>query len=239
MDLLRGHLRSRILPAVLTATGIALVTAGLLTYSTPVDAGPVVLTSGPTSAPSSSAPPSVPPSFSLLTLPPFPTPSDGPSSSPATRVTTRVVVPALGIDLPVVKPPAGFPFCNVAMYLDLFSQPGEPGATYLFAHARTGMFLPLLTRSEVSNGASMIGMLVELYTSDDQLFLYRVVEVRRHYPADRSLSTLQTKDDQVWLQTSEGPYASSPKLQVVADLLSSGPADAAQAHPTPHPIVCA
>jgi len=236
MNAFRGRFRSRVVPALLTAAGIGLVTAGLLSYSTPVDAGP-------TSAPgqigtATNAQPSAAPTFSLLTLPPFPSASDGPSSPASSRVATRVVVPALGIDLPVVKPPNGFPYCDVAMYLDIFSQPGLPGATYLFAHARTGMFLPLLTRSQVDDGASMLGMLVELYTSDDQLFLYRVVQVRRHYPADGSLSALPTKDGQLWLQTSEGPYRSSPKLQVVADVLSSGPADPAQAHPTPNPIVC-
>jgi len=236
MNALRGRFRSRVLPALLTAAGIGLVTAGLLSYSTPVDAGPIQAAGQIGTA--TSAQPSAAPTFSLLTLPPFPSASDGPSSSPSSRVATRVVMPALGIDLPVVKPPNGFPYCNVAMYLDIFSQPGLPGATYLFAHARTGMFLPLLTRSQVNDGASMLGMLVELYTSDDQLFLYRVVQVRRHYPADGSLSALPMKNGQLWLQTSEGPYASSPKLQVVADVLSSGPADPAQAHPTPNPIVC-
>lgn len=235
MTSLRGRFRSRLVPAILTAAGIGLVTAGLLSYSTPVDAGPVA---GSSATPPSAAPSSAAPSFALLTLPPLPSSSNGPSTSPTTRVATRVVMPALGIDLPVVPPPAGFPYCDVAMYLDIFSQPGQPGATYLFAHARTGMFLPLLLRSEVNDGASMIGMLVELYTSDDQLFLYRVLQVRRHVPADVSLSGLPTRDGQLWLQTSEGPDASSTKLQIVADLLSSGPADPVQAHPTPHPLVC-
>lgn len=224
------RLRTRVVPAVITAAGIAIVAAGLLTYSSPVAAAPDASGLGFVTAP---------PSVGLLTLPPIAARSSSPSASTGSRLVTRVVVPALGIDLPVVKPPSGFPYCNVAMYLDLFSVPGRPGATYLFAHARTGMFLPLLTRSQKNNGASMIDMLVQVYTSDDMLFDYRIVQVRRHYPATGILSQLPTKDGQLWLQTSEGPLASSPKMQVVAQLLSSGPADHATAHPKAHPVICA
>ena len=44
----------------------------------------------------------------------------------------------------------------------------------------TGMFLPLLERSKVKNGKSMLGMIVEVWTSDDQKFLYEISQVRRH-----------------------------------------------------------
>jgi hypothetical protein len=93
-----------------------------------------------------------------------------------------VVVRALGIDLPIVKPPSNtsYPLCNVAEYIQELGQPGQGRATYLYGHARTGMFLPILDASKVDDGAAMIGMLVEVYTSDDQLFLYEIVEVRRH-----------------------------------------------------------
>jgi hypothetical protein len=45
-------------------------------------------------------------------------------------VATRVVIGALGIDLPVVKPPSttSYPLCNVAEYLQVRWQPGEPVA---------------------------------------------------------------------------------------------------------------
>ncbi len=162
---------------------------------------------------------------------------------PATEhVATRVVVPALGIDLPVVAPPAGFPYCGVAMYFvdPHLHQPGEPGATYLYAHARTGMFLPILTASQVNGGARMIGMLVQVYTSDDRLYLYEVVEVRLHV---LTLDAAQAETrETLWLQTSEGPKLPAgqvgPKVQLVAKPLSSGPADHAEAHPAPAPVTC-
>ena len=231
--LLFDRLRTRLVPALLTAAGISLIAAGLLTYSGSASAeGPDGSTDAvPTLSPGGST--------GLLTMPPLPSASPSGSTTPTKRVVTRVVVTALDIDLPVVKPPSGFPYCNVAMYLDIFSQPGQPGATYIFAHARTGMFLPLLTASQHNNGKAMINMFVQVYTSDDMVFYYRVTQVRRHYPADKSLTELPTKDNQLWLQTSEGPLASSPKLQVVAKLLTSLGADHAAAHPKPHPIVCA
>ena len=237
MHPLFDRIGGRIAPAILTAAGIVLIAAGLLTYTAP--AGDAQGSDGPSVAtPAPSA------SLGLITFPPIPSgtpsPSVGPSASPTlpNRVATRVEIPALDIDLPVVKPPSGFPYCNVAMYLELFSQPGLPGATYLFAHARTGMFLPLLTHSYSNNGASMVGMKVLVYTSDDRLFWYKIVRVRRHYPASGTLQDLQVKDGQLWLQTSEGPNASSPKLQVVANFLSQEPASHGDAHPKARPIVC-
>jgi hypothetical protein len=234
MTALLDRIRTRLVPALLTAAGVALVAAGLLTYTVPVGAQPP--SDAPTDGIASAGPGA---SIGLRTIPPLASGKPIPSTTPpADRVATRVVVPALKIDLPVTRPPAGFPYCNVAMYLEPFSQPGLPGATYLFAHARTGMFLPLLTRSQVNNGASMLDMLAQVYTSDDQVFLYHITQVRRHLPSDTALSALPTKDGQLWLQTSEGPVSSSPKLQVVATVLSSGAADHAAAHPKPHPIVC-
>ena len=64
-----------------------------------------------------------------------------------------------------MKGPAGYPYCNVAMYMKTLYQPGEPGITSIYAHARKGMFLPLLNHSKVNNGASMIGKLVYVYTT--------------------------------------------------------------------------
>lgn len=229
-------IRSRLPPAIVMAAGVTFVAAGLLTYMNPVAA------THPSASPEPSPSAVAASPTALLTFPPL-TGSAGPSASvPADRVATRIVIPALGIDLPVVKPPAGekFPYCNVAEYLPDFGQPGEPRATYIYAHARTGMFLPLLDQSRIDNGSRMIGMLVQVYTNDDQLFLYAIMQVRRHRPIDSSSldDAVAATTNELWIQTSEGPFTTSPKLQVVAQPLSSGPADPADAHPTPHPIVC-
>ncbi len=237
------RVRTRLLPALLTAIGVALIVAGVLTLEGPVDAGGTALDSpAPVSLPAPTQPaPSASAGPSVGTQSPSPgaSASGTPGSATGTRVATRVVVPALGIDLPVVTPPAGaatYPLCDVAMYIQELSQPGASGATYLYAHARTGMFLPILDASRVNDGAAMVGMLVEVYTSDDRLYLYEITEVRRH--ALKLDDALAATTPQLWLQTSEGPKGTPQKLQVVAMPLSDGPADHAAAHPTPHPLVC-
>jgi hypothetical protein len=231
VDELALRLRARLLPAILTALGVAFLTAGLLTYTTPVEAGPepsetpTIVTLPPTAEPS-------------VTPGPTSGPTDTPAPTiPADRVATRVVVAALGIDIPVVRQPdPAYPACGVAMYHEALGQPGQGRATYLYAHARTGMFLPILDASKVDNGAAMLGMIVEVYTSDDQLFLYEVTEVRRHQ-LDLDAAVAATTE-QLWLQTSEGPKGTRPKTQVVARFLSTGAADHAAAHPVAAPVVC-
>jgi hypothetical protein len=164
-----------------------------------------------------------------------PSPSPSPSF-PADRTATRVAVPALRIDLPVIRQRTAYPACNVAMYLPIFKQPGQGGATYLYAHARTGMFLPLLQRSLVNDGRSMIGMIVQVYTGDNKVFVYRIDEVRRHALDLRYVKA--RRRESLWLQTSEGPKGTKPKLQVGASLVSSGPASRAASHPVPRPVNC-
>jgi hypothetical protein len=235
---LTNALRNRLLPAVLTATGVSLIAAGLLSYGGPVEAGP-----GPTDAAVIEASPTP-----TIPLPTFAPESEAPSvapspSAPADRVATRVVVPALKIDLPVIRPvggPSAYPQCNVAMYLqdENLHQPGQGGATYLYAHARDGMFGPIYHLAiETRNPKKMIGMVVYVYTSDDQLFSYFVTEVRVH---QKSLAdAVAATTEQVWLQTSEGPKGTVGKTQVIAELLTAGPApDHESAHPVAHPVNC-
>ena len=230
MDTVWARLRYRLLPALLTAIGVALLANGLLTYTSAVEQ-PVAPTF-PTYAPL----PTVDPGISL------PGASDAPNASPTfppDRVATRIVIRRLDIDLPIVFQPDKyglFPFCDVALYIPALGQPGEGRATYIYAHARVGMFLPLLTASLHNNGARMLGMTVEVYTSDNWLFLYTITEVRRH--TLNLDDALNTDFERLFLQTSEGPDGTVPKLQVVADYLSSEPTDPAAAHPKAHPRVC-
>src|SRR4249919_1157198 len=57
------------------------------------------------------------------------------------RKATRVVVSSLGISLPIIRGTSSYPKCRVAMYTPSLAQPREPGTTFIYAHARTGMFL--------------------------------------------------------------------------------------------------
>ena len=243
MKTLFGALRDRLLPAVLTAAGVTLLAAGLLSYT-----GQVSAAADPSISPEPtivSADPGA--SLSFPSLPPInasPSTPGLPSASPnATRVATRVVVEALGIDLPIIKPRGNsstYPQCNVALYIQELSQPGSGRATYLYAHARDGMFGPIYERAILKKSGgpkSMIGMVVQVYTSDDLLYEYAVTEVRLHQLTLDDAINATT--DQLWLQTSEGPKGTPGKTQLLALPLITLPADHKAAHPTPHPVNCA
>ena len=221
--------------ALIAGAGVFLIVAGLLYYLQPVAAAPGAT---PTALPSASvAAYPIPPIASIEPIRP------SASGLPA-FIATRVTVPALGIDLPVVSSPANeqFPLCNAAEYLVLdkpLGYPGLPQATYLYAHARTGMFLPLLTQSQTNSGAAMIGMWVEVYTDDNQRHVYQISQVLRHVSGSAALDTAANANtDQLWLQTSEGPYESSTKLQIVAQPIGVVAATQAEAHPPGKGNVC-
>jgi hypothetical protein len=230
MAFLADRIRTRIIPALLTAAGVAFLAAGILSFTNPVVADPIA-------SPSPSLDAVVATPSPLITLPPLG--SGGPPSAtpsvPPDRVVTRVRVAALAIDLPVIR--SNSVPCGVALeYLDpRLGQPGEGRATYLYAHAQPGMFLAILNASKVSNGAKMKGMVVEVWTSDDQRFLYVLTEVRRHVPYQSAFDApFAAQSDEIWLQTSEGK-GTQPKVQVVGELLSQEAAPDADANPTPHP----
>ncbi|TFG69189.1 MAG: hypothetical protein E4H24_01395 [Thermomicrobiales bacterium] len=230
-------LRTRFIPAVITALGVTFLVAGMLSFTNPVTADPLA-TSSPTDVAVVDPTPSP-----LITLPPISSGAPTPTSSafPADRVASRVRIAALKIDLPVIAPRGGYPPCDVAIYFgdERLGQPGQGRVTYLYGHARTGMFLPLLDASKDASGKKMIGMVVEVWTNDDQRFLYVITNVRRHVPYDEVFNKPFAGDsEQLWLQTSEG-VGTQPKLQVVAEPLSNEPADHKEANPVAKPRNCA
>ena len=243
--------RTRLLPAVLTSLGVVLITAGLLSYADPTTAGaaagpsPTSLEAAATPSPGATSSPTEGASPSASAAP-----SDEPTASPTHKPggaahATRVVVPALDIDLPVVAAPSGYPYCNVAMYIDNLPKPivdlGQPGkgrATYLFAHARDGMFGPIYELAiQKHQGQKMLGMIVQVYTSDNKLYLYEVQKVLLHQLTLNA--ALDATSEQLWLQTSEGPKGTPGKTQLKATLLSVGDADPKDAHPKARPLNCA
>ena len=237
MEPRRDRVQDRILPAVLTALGVTFLAAGLLTWTVPVEAGP------PPSVPDNGAVASDPPASlePAITLPPLgtaPPASQEPTPEPLVvepdedRVATRVRVRALDIDMPVIRGNDEYPLCNVAMYIRQLSQPGNGGATYLYGHARPGMFEPLLR----TKAADQLGIIAEVWTNDNLKFLYEIIEVRRH---QTSLDApRKVKRDELWLQTSEGPRGTVGKTQVRARLLSVERSAHGPANPTPKPVNC-
>jgi hypothetical protein len=148
---------------------------------------------------------------------------------------TRVAVSGIGIDLPVIRGPAGYPPCRVAMYLASAAQPREPGVTFIYAHARTGMFLPLLTASKINGGASLIGRTVRVWTSDSYVSYYRITRVRRT-TSTAGVSVLTS--ERLWLQTSTGPNRTYAKLIVEATRYRTLKTTHAASHPRARPVSC-
>jgi Sortase family. len=152
------------------------------------------------------------------------------------RHATRVAVPGLGIDLPIIRGPSAYPPCKVAMYLASVAQPREPGVSFIYAHARTGMFLPLLTRWRIDRGASLIGRTVKVWTSDSRVSYYRITRVRTTLNGMAGVTSLTR--ERLWLQTSTGPNRYYPKLIVEASRYATYSTTYAASHPAAHPISC-
>lgn len=221
----------------------------------PRDCRPDELTGGATPSPDPGASPviiSAPtPSLPPDGVPePSPAGTPAPTGSPATggplapaHFASRVVVEDLDIDLPVIsgdlQPPPNYPFCDVAAYVTFLAQPGEPGTTYITAHAQEGMFLPILDASQTQDGQQMLGMIVDVYTSDALLYRYEIWQVWRHI-LDRTIATegLAPGEQRLVLQTSEGPFGTPEKLGVVARLVDVTVADADFANPEAEPRDC-
>jgi hypothetical protein len=164
------------------------------------------------------------------------------SASPGPEVDavpTRVVVRDLNIDLPVIRPARdeAYPLCDVAEFLPAYGLPGLPGVTYIYAHAQAGMFLSLLEASRKAKGAALLGVVVDVYTSDSFRRRYAIAEV---HPHARSLDLVtDLRGDAVVLQTSETAHHSGTKLMVVARPFGAPErVSAKRAGPDPRPRVC-
>ncbi len=183
----------RTLALLLTASGAILLLQGAC--SSPA-APPVAAT--PSETTSTPAPTALPAASSPMPIP------DG----------YRVRVPRLGIDLPIAEgvierdidqqhTPEGYAF-----HLPGTSIPGRGGNTYLYAHARIGMFLALWN--------AQVGDDVLVATPDGATLRYVVSEVRpRVPPTDISVAQRST-DERLTLQTSTGPSPSDPRFVVIA-----------------------
>ena len=112
---------------------------------------------------------------------------------------------------------------------------GFDKATYIYAHAREGMFLPLLK----TKGYDQRGLMVEVWTSDDWLYRYQITQVRRDQPYTTGLQDpAKAKSEQLWLQTSQGPGRQYGYTQVLAKPIDARPTDHDAAHPTARPVDC-
>ena len=202
---MRPHYRigKRALPVV---AGGAFILIGILLIaglSTSAPAAPA------TAAPLTVASASVDPTASA-------TASPSPTRDPATPIPAgyRVAIPRLGIDLAIAegdvardidqqKTPEGFAF-----HLPGTSIPGLGSNTYLYAHARTGMFLALWN--------VRVGDQVLITAPDRSVLRYVIDDVRPRVPPDDVSWVQPTASERLTLQTSTGPNPSDPRFVAVA-----------------------
>jgi len=126
----------------------------------------------------------------------------------------RIKIPRLAIDLPIVEGDLERDAVrqetpeNVALHLPGTAIPGDGSNTYIYAHARRGMFLSLWSARE--------GDEVVVLTSSGSELRYVVSEVHpRVDPTDISW-VARTAGERLTLQTSTGPNPGDPRFVVVA-----------------------
>jgi LPXTG-site transpeptidase (sortase) family protein len=187
---------------LLFAVGIALVAGGGLQQSGSV--APLALPSAfssPTPAPTAAAGSPIGAPTPLPTIGPIP---DG----------YRIRMPRLGIDLPIAEGDLVRDTVdqqtpeNFAFHFPGTAIPGAAGNSYIYAHARRGMFLSLWN--------ARVGDQVSITTPVGVELKFVVTEVHpRVPPADTSW--LQPSDgERLTLQTSTGPNREDPRFVVVA-----------------------
>jgi LPXTG-site transpeptidase (sortase) family protein len=126
----------------------------------------------------------------------------------------RIKIPRLAIELPIAEgdlerdtvrqeTPERFAF-----HLPGSAIPGDPGNSYIYAHARHGMFLSLWNARE--------GDEILIITPDARELRYFVSKVQpRVEPGDVSWAE-RTVDERLTLQTSTGPAPGDPRFVVIA-----------------------
>jgi sortase (surface protein transpeptidase) len=152
---------------------------------------------------------------------PAPSATLAPSAKPTTAETVegmRIRLPRLGIDLPLKEgdlardvpsaSSAGATPEGAAFHLPGTAVPGHGGNSYLYAHARVGMFLALWQ--------ARVGDEVEIQTPDGGGLRYMVTEVHASVPSNDVSWVQPTPDERLTLQTSTGPTPAYPRFIVVA-----------------------
>src|SRR5207245_3434255 len=152
---------------------------------------------------------------------PSPTPAPTAAAAPSAVPTIgpipegyRIEMPRLGIDLPIAegdverdvvvqKTPENFAF-----HFPGTAIPGTFGNSYIYAHARRGMFLSLWN--------ARIGDQVSITTPAGVELKFVVTEVHPRVPPEHTSWVQPSSDERLTLQTSTGPNREDPRFVVIA-----------------------
>ena len=126
----------------------------------------------------------------------------------------RIQIPRLAIDLPIAEGDIEREVVvqqtpeNFAFHLPGTAIPGMGSNSYIYAHARRGMFLTLWN--------ARAGDQVLVSTPDGVALKYVVTEVHPRVPPEDTSWILPTSSERLTLQTSTGPSRDDPRFVVVA-----------------------
>jgi LPXTG-site transpeptidase (sortase) family protein len=185
--------------ALLLAVGIALIAAESLPR-----AGSVA----PVARPSAYAAASASPVSSPVSTP------QPPATAGPIPDGYRVQLPRLGIDLPIVEGDVERDVVvqqtpeNFAFHFPGTAIPGMFGNSYLYAHARRGMFLSLWN--------ARVGDQVTITTPGGGELKFVITEVHPSVPPADTSWLQPSGDERLTLQTSTGPNREDPRFVVIA-----------------------
>lgn len=189
--------------ALLLAVGVALLASGGLQGAGSV--APIALPSAPvTATPTPSASTDLPTASAVSPVPTIGPIPDG----------YRVKLPRLGIDLPIAegdiqrdvviqKTPEDFAF-----HFPGTAIPGTFGNSYIYAHARQGMFIRLWY--------AQVGDEVTITTPAGGELNFVITEVHPRVPPEETSWLQPAGDERLTLQTSTGPNRGDPRFVVIA-----------------------
>ena len=231
-----------LLPAVLTAAGVALLAAGLLSYTgSAVGRRPrrlrrrraTAVTADPSRRPrpADAAPAGRLPSGDRCRRPARTRTASRPgSSSRRSGSTSRSSSPA------AARRPTRCATSRCTSPTRGSASPAGAKATYIYAHARDGMFGPIYDRAiQKQHGGPNVD------DRDDRPGLHerrpdvRVPDHEGAAPPADPRRAARREDEQLWLQTSEGPKGTPGKTQLVARAAARPPGRPRHRQPDPAP----
>jgi LPXTG-site transpeptidase (sortase) family protein len=131
------------------------------------------------------------------------------AGSPAQGIRAdRIRISRLSIDLPIVEGDGIEAPIGKAAHYPSSAWPGGGSNTYLYGHARTGMFINLWQ--------ARVGDTIELDLVDGTMRTYVVTQVLPKVPWDAMEYLDPTATEQLTLQTSTSYYATAPRFIVIA-----------------------
>ena len=137
-----------------------------------------------------------------------------PTPLPPIPLGYRVQIPRLGIDLPIMEGDLERDTVeqqtpeNWAFHLPGTAIPGRGANSYLYAHARRGMFITLWNAA--------VGDEIWISTPDGRAMRYVVSEIHPRVPPEDVSWAMATPPERLTLQTSTGPNPGDPRFVVVA-----------------------